>query len=51
MKETSLEEIRLTELPLGSKAKITKHDESEFHSQLIKLMGLTKIPIILTMSA
>ena len=37
MKETSLEEIRLTELPLGSKAKITKHDESEFHLTLLEM--------------
>lgn len=26
------------------------HDESEFHQQLLKLIGVTKIPIILTMS-
>lgn len=27
------------------------HDEAEFHSQLIKLIGVAKIPLILTMSA
>ena len=26
------------------------HDESEFHQQLLKLIGVTKVPIILTMS-
>lgn len=25
------------------------HDEGEFHNQLIKLIGVTKVPIILTM--
>jgi len=26
------------------------HDEGDFHSQLIKLVGVTKVPLILTMS-
>ena len=30
---------------------VVYYDEQEFHSQLLKLMAVTKIPIILTMSA
>ena len=26
------------------------HDEGDFHSQLIKMVGVTKVPLILTMS-
>jgi len=51
MKETSLEEIRLTELPLGSKAKITKHDESEFHLTLLGMGCVPGEPVWLEMVA